>query len=567
MVTLLDNLSRKSFLGRGALVACVLATGCRGESLSAPNVPVALVLSVAEISFSSLRDTAVLRVEARDEAGRALAIDSVRWSSSDTTVVSVRSGRVVAVGNGSATVSAAYRELSVSAQAVVAQVPVALRLDRDSMLLSAIEDTQSLAVQLTDARGVAVAGRRVAWTVTDGQIATVDSSGRVRAVRDGQTKVIARSVDLADSAVVRVRQAVRTIETPAPTLFGLPGDTLEIQFVAKDANGFVVPQPSVSLLVSDTGVASRASNNALIARGWGSATLTIRADIVEARVQVTVGLEWTRLPQRTGSMVWSVWVDSTDRIHASHENGLITSYGISGDRTTATDCPYGLWSILPLTVSTAVGVGWRGCSLSFRSGVWSPTEPPAAGTSDIFDIWGNSRSDLWIAAIYGVWRFDGTQWTKQVLPAEVPSIPWFYTVWGTSPTNVWAGARDGVLLRWDGSNWSTVPAGTFSLIRKIWGTRPDSVYVASDSIRLWNGSNWRTLQRVILNPGGSVTSANNGFFLASNGIWFLRGTNLQRVPLGPGQVEDVNAVHFNSRVGLIAGHMDGNLWIGRLRRP
>ena len=43
------------------------------------------------------------------------------------------------------------------------------------------------------------------------------------------------------------------------------------------------------------------------------------------------------------------------------------------------------------------------------------------------------------------------------------------TVWGTGPTDVYAAGEDGILLRFNGATWTTVPSPTPNLLIQLWG--------------------------------------------------------------------------------------------------
>ena len=59
-------------------------------------------------------------------------------------------------------------------------------------------------------------------------------------------------------------------------------------------------------------------------------------------------------------------------------------------------------------------------------------------------------------------------------------------MWGTSASNVWASGYGGVLLKWNGSSWTTLASGSSQALNAVWGT---------DAVNVWTvGSQGTVLQ-------------------------------------------------------------------------
>ncbi len=88
----------------------------------------------------------------------------------------------------------------------------------------------------------------------------------------------------------------------------------------------------------------------------------------------------------------------------------------------------------------------------------------------------------------GVYRYDGTSWSKQALPWHKGYIGWLYSVWGTNGNRAFAGGLH-TMLRWDGQAWTLMekPPGSFSYdsyyINGLWGSG-STLFVAGSE---WNG--------------------------------------------------------------------------------
>ncbi len=191
------------------LVAAVVVVGsCADDAPTEPALSVAttIVVAPAQASFDALGDTVRLTAEVRDQAGRVMTDVSVAWSSGEEAVATVDgAGLVTAVGNGTATVTAASGEVVGSAAVTVDQAVAEVRVSPDSVTFAAIGDTARLAAIAVDANGHVVADVEVAWSSGDTLVAVVASGGLVTAVGDGDATVAAVGGELVGRATVFVR--------------------------------------------------------------------------------------------------------------------------------------------------------------------------------------------------------------------------------------------------------------------------------------------------------------------------------------------------------------------------
>jgi len=69
-------------------------------------------------------------------------------------------------------------------------------------------------------------------------------------------------------------------------------------------------------------------------------------------------------------------------------------------------------------------------------------------------------------------------------------------VWAASPTSVFAGGQDGVIMRWTGGAWTLMPTPTQETIVGIWGLSDANVFaVGSNGVILhYDGSAWTPMQ-------------------------------------------------------------------------
>ncbi|HVP68989.1 MAG TPA: Ig-like domain-containing protein [Anaeromyxobacteraceae bacterium] len=170
-------------------------TATAGDAKGAARVVVSIAASVTVSPASrDLRpgEVAVLTAAVADENGKpATAAAPLAWSSSDAAIATVTEGRVVAVGPGTATITAASGAVRGTAQVTVKIPEFAKLVVKPAKLTLKRGDTVRVRAEPVDRHGKAVAGVPVSWRSSDGHIATVTADGAVHAMKKGKAKVTA----------------------------------------------------------------------------------------------------------------------------------------------------------------------------------------------------------------------------------------------------------------------------------------------------------------------------------------------------------------------------------------
>lgn len=103
---------------------------------------------------------------------------------------------------------------------------------------------------------------------------------------------------------------------------------------------------------------------------------------------------------------------------------------------------------------------------------WCHTVLP--DTQSLRDVWGDGQGTVWTVSEQGnVLRWSGTAWT---VAFKAPAA--LYAVWGSSPTDVWAGGEGG-LWHGQGASPSTLawtPVALEVPITSIWGTSANDIW-------------------------------------------------------------------------------------------
>ena len=191
-------------------ICLLMGTLSCGEDTSSvappPDPPVPTTISVTPESavFTALGDTVRFSAQVRDQNGQVLGGVSVTWSSSDTSVAAISaSGLARAVGNGTATIMAAAGSASGSAGIEVRQDLVRVVVSPATIDLE-VGDTVRLMAEAQDANGNPADATGFVWTSGNEYVATVDSTGLVRARVRGAATITARVGTTAGSADLAV---------------------------------------------------------------------------------------------------------------------------------------------------------------------------------------------------------------------------------------------------------------------------------------------------------------------------------------------------------------------------
>src|SRR5262249_36771449 len=152
----------------------------------------------------------------------------------------------------------------------------------------------------------------------------------------------------------------------------------------------------------------------------------------------------------------------------------------------ASEYVYQVWG----TSTTNLWVASSNGILHYNGSTWTK----ATGTSfKVFgSIWGSAANDIWALGT-DVMHFDGPSWTHlNKFPVANPLVD---KVWGLAQNNVWVTGYQGELYHWDGAQWSGGPAFTASEHSAVWASSTADLWVAGDigEIHRWDGVKWTDL--------------------------------------------------------------------------
>ena len=128
-----------------------------------------------------------------------------------------------------------------------------------------------------------------------------------------------------------------------------------------------------------------------------------------------------------------------------------------------------LYSIWGSSASNVFAVGASGRILRYNGTSWSQMTSPTG--RNLARVAGSGPSDVWAVGDSVLVHFDGTQWTNfpmtEDLMRAASRVPSFQQstfqlgLWVRGPREAYLGGDNGVILRWDGSEWQQTRDGFF----------------------------------------------------------------------------------------------------------
>jgi hypothetical protein len=222
-------------------------------------------------------------------------------------------------------------------------VPVAVAVSPDSGQVTAGEELQ-LSAAVTDSAGEALEAE-VTWAVADTSVASIDENGLLKALKAGETLVIASSGALADTVLVYVvaaeeppveDTAVATVEIFPEDAETVLGETLQFGAETKNAAGDEV-EAEVTWAVADTAVASIDESGLFTPKAAGETLVIAAAGALADTVTVKVAAEVEEPPVETDGFTVALFRKTTD--------GKVTKFGSAsaeGDTVTIGGMPFPL---------------------------------------------------------------------------------------------------------------------------------------------------------------------------------------------------------------------------------
>ena len=197
-------------VGDGTTVIRARSGSVSAEATVKVARPAVIEISPEQETLTYIGATQQMSAVVRDGAGNAMDL-RVIWYSLHPAVASVDdNGLVTATGDGTATIVAEVPTLRAQATIEVNRLVTQIIFDRGAFTLNAGQ-TQQVLAWAADESGEPIDDQPIAWSVANGAIASVSSTGLVRGLSEGTTEIIAQV------GAHEARLAVQVIGTLAST--------------------------------------------------------------------------------------------------------------------------------------------------------------------------------------------------------------------------------------------------------------------------------------------------------------------------------------------------------------
>ena len=210
---------------------------------------------------------------------------TVTWSTSDQTVATVdNAGKITAVKEGSATITAKAGEKTATCAVTVAKkvIPVeSVELNKTTLaLIKGESETLVATVKPDDATY-----KTVTWSTSNESVVAVDQTGKVTAVAGGEADITAKAGEETATCVVTVSVPVSSVTLSKQSLTLVEGEseTLVVTVNPEDATDKTVTWSS-----SNAQIATVDQNGKVTAVKEGTTTITVNAGDKSASCVVTV---------------------------------------------------------------------------------------------------------------------------------------------------------------------------------------------------------------------------------------------------------------------------------------
>lgn len=145
---------------------------------------------------------------AKDQKGRYMLDQTIEWTSSNEQVATVVNGKVTAVGNGTAEITAAAGGVSETVTVTVADlVPAKVTISGEKSVFETY--STQLTAKVKDQFDQEMLGQKVTWTSSNSSVAMVDGSGKVSGLTPGQVTITATAGNVSASMDMVVKQNVQ----------------------------------------------------------------------------------------------------------------------------------------------------------------------------------------------------------------------------------------------------------------------------------------------------------------------------------------------------------------------
>ncbi len=277
-------------LAAGTATITATTEGVSGTAqVAVTPVPVGTVHIEPDEGRLAVGESLTIKAVVKDQHGTLLTDREIEWSMSPLGVVTPgERGKLTAVKEGVVEILAEVEGVRGSARVWVTPAPVAkVTITPASPALRAGESLP-LAAATLDAKGGALADRKVEWRSSDPKVVNVSAEGLLLGLAEGSAEVTGTSEGRSASVKVKVTPAAVasvSVATPEPVL---AGEKIRLVAEVKDGRGQAIAGRPVKWSSSSPAVATVTKDGSVTGISPGMAKVTVEVEGQSATVTVTV---------------------------------------------------------------------------------------------------------------------------------------------------------------------------------------------------------------------------------------------------------------------------------------
>jgi uncharacterized protein YjdB len=361
--------------------------------------------AVASVTISppsaelAVKGTLQLNATVADADGLVLTDRTVSWVSGGTGVATVDgSGLITAVAVGTATITALSEGRCAQATITVTPQPVATVEIAPTSASVIAGDSVQLQATTRAADGGVLTGRPVTWSTSDNTVATVASTGLVKAIAPGTASITATSEGQGATATVTVTpKPVASVSVTPPSATLQIGGSLQLTATTLAGDGSTLTGRTVAWDTNSPGAATVGPSGIVTAFALGTATVTATSEGMTGQATITVvqqpvdsvvvtpasaalapgdtmRLSASLLDASGGTLQGTVtWSTSDGAIATVDTNGLVKAVGQGASRITASagaksgsaSITVGPVPVASVTVAPATATAFEGDTVRF----------------------------------------------------------------------------------------------------------------------------------------------------------------------------------------------------------
>ena len=261
------------------------------------------------------------------------------WSSSNNGVAKVNDDGVVtgiAQGTVTITIKSSSGLVKTKAKVTVVQSPTGITLDKNKVALD-MSGTKTTKLNTTIQPSNANRNTGITWNSSNTGVATVDQSGNVTAKANGTTTITATTQNgKSASCTVTVTTAITSL-TVSPTSKTLKtGETVQLTATKNPSTA----TEGITWTSSNSSVATIDQNGLVIAKGSGTATITVKSSTGGKSATCTITVEAGIAPvdpDNATDVTFSteygridiIWLDNSNNVISTPNMPILTSNGES----------------------------------------------------------------------------------------------------------------------------------------------------------------------------------------------------------------------------------------------